>query len=201
MNGPCVLKICLVESSSDPDILYSVDLKSGFCSCSKGSNYGPCSHKSAINKFFHVSEFSCLPYNDSLLQACYHYIAHGGILDPEWYRDHTQPDIVPDVNTYVEAHKTQGNIEHEPVIHELDDDINTVTHMDVSQTSNVSQGENVDTLIAKYKNNYKSFEANLFSNLHDKDFIKAFKKYSKILKRLSKAKCGTLKSKLYTVQL
>ena len=71
-----------MESEKNPDVVYHVDMISGFCECKSGMNCGPCKHKDAIAKYFNISEFNVLPENDVNMRAMYHYIAEGTVCAP-----------------------------------------------------------------------------------------------------------------------
>ena len=46
-----------------------------------------------------------------LLQSpSWHYIANGRLENAEWYRQHDQPQTVPNVDEYVEAHRNQVDL-------------------------------------------------------------------------------------------
>ena len=51
----------IVESQSNPEVIYQVDMVSGFCDCMSGMNCGPCKHKDAISKYFKLCTI-CLPF-------------------------------------------------------------------------------------------------------------------------------------------
>ena len=42
----------MVESCSDPEKCYSVDIKNNYCECKMGQLHGPCKHKQSIRKMF-----------------------------------------------------------------------------------------------------------------------------------------------------
>ena len=69
--------IFMVESQSDPNTYYNVNMRTGLCECPSGRNHGPCVHKSAIAKHHNQSEFSVVPETDGAMRAMYHYIASG----------------------------------------------------------------------------------------------------------------------------
>ena len=69
--------IFMVESQSDPDTYYNVNMRTGLCECPSGRNHGPCIHKCAIAKHHNQSEFSVVPVTDGAMRAMYHYIASG----------------------------------------------------------------------------------------------------------------------------
>ena len=65
----------MVQSESKPEVFFSVDMKSGFCSCPVGITCAPCKHKSSISKFYGVAEFSVVPQTDPCQRALYHFLA------------------------------------------------------------------------------------------------------------------------------
>ena len=77
----------MVESEDNSDQIYSVDMKSGVCSCKKGVTKAPCKHKFAVSKYFQVSQFSALPDKDIATKEMYCKIAMGYSLPRTWYRD------------------------------------------------------------------------------------------------------------------
>ena len=42
----------MVESCSDPNKCYSVDMKNNYCECVMGQQHGPCKHKQSIREIF-----------------------------------------------------------------------------------------------------------------------------------------------------
>ena len=50
-----------VNSRSERDLVYTVDMHLGTCSCPQGINGAPCSHQAAISKYFHVYSINALP--------------------------------------------------------------------------------------------------------------------------------------------
>ena len=76
----------LVQSETSEEVWYSVNMKSGFCTCPVGVNCAPCKHKNSVSTLFSIAEFSVAPDNDPCQRALYHYIAMGFTLPPHMYR-------------------------------------------------------------------------------------------------------------------
>ena len=100
-----VENLYMVESVSDPDKCYSVDIKSNYCECVMGQLHGPCKHKQSISHHFGIAEFSVLPTADNKARAMYHYIATGVILQDSFYRDLDNPTSSPNISQYVEQRR------------------------------------------------------------------------------------------------
>lgn len=43
------------------DKIYTLSMKTGYCSCKQGQNHSPCKHKFSVTKHFGVSSFSTIP--------------------------------------------------------------------------------------------------------------------------------------------
>ena len=66
-----------VESETNPGKIYTLSMRTGYCSCKKGQNHSPCKHKFSVSKHFGVSSFSTIPNQDPATRKDYHYIATG----------------------------------------------------------------------------------------------------------------------------
>ena len=53
-----------VESETNPEKVYTLSMKTGYCSCKQGQNKSPCKHKFSVSKHFGVSSFSTIPEKD-----------------------------------------------------------------------------------------------------------------------------------------
>ena len=93
----------IVESETNKNKQYKVNMKSGFCQCPVGKSCGPCKHKSAIAKCKGVAGLSVIPENDPYMRAFWHYVALGAI-QPEWmYRgDNDDEDTNLNLNEFIE---------------------------------------------------------------------------------------------------
>ena len=76
----------MVQSESDKEKYYSINIKSGYCECLQGVLRGPCKHKAAIQHYFKIAEFSGIPVFDNQAKSLYHFIAEGVTLSSQWYR-------------------------------------------------------------------------------------------------------------------
>ena len=92
----------MVESEKNEDVAYTIDMRSGFCSCFIGQTLAPCKHKTAIAKYFQISHFSALPEFDAIARSFYHFLANGEHLPPNWYRDIDKPEETPQFSQYSE---------------------------------------------------------------------------------------------------
>ena len=167
----------------------------GFCECPQGQNRGPCKHKQAITKFHGVAEFTHLPYMDPFVRAAYHYIATGETLDGSWYRELDAPASNPDVAHFVQEHREQHA--SNSVTFDEAGPSTTVIDDNAEDNSLNNEEEDIDTMIAEYKENYSKFESKLFSNLQKREFFKCFKKFTKAIGRLSKSNDETFQRKLF----
>ena len=98
----------MVESERDPNVVYTIDMRSGFCSCFIGQTLAPCKHKASVAKYFKISHFSVLPEFDACARSFYHFLANGSHMDQNWYRPIDNPDGAPQFSQYVE-HETDEN--------------------------------------------------------------------------------------------
>ena len=154
----------------------------------------------AITAHFGVSEFSVLPINDPNMRAMYHFLSTGYLQPDEWYRELTQPESEIDVASFVDTHKENVNTNTD--LNEIDENIpaqeTSAIDNPVSETSNVTDSEEIENLIHEYKENSKKFDDRLFDDLkNNKDFKKCFKKLTKTLGKLSRSNSETLKSRIY----
>ena len=76
----------IVQSESDEETFYTVDMESGYCECIQGMLRGP--------------------------QSLYHYIAEGIVLSAQWYRSLDKP--AEEITVYAEVHTPQPEIVGEP---------------------------------------------------------------------------------------
>ena len=72
-----------VESETNPEKIYTLPMRTGYCSCKKGQNHSPCKHKFSVPKHFGVSSFSTIPNQDPATRKDYHYIATG-VKNPDY---------------------------------------------------------------------------------------------------------------------
>ena len=61
---PIMDQMYMVESQSEEDVFYTVDMKSNYCECPAGRNKGCCKHKLGVMKFFNEAEVSVIPVTD-----------------------------------------------------------------------------------------------------------------------------------------
>ena len=76
----------LVQSEQSEEVWYSLNMKTGFCTCPVGVNCAPCKHKSSVSTLYNIAEFSVAPDTDPYQRALYHYIAMGSTLPAHMYR-------------------------------------------------------------------------------------------------------------------
>ena len=91
----------MVQSEGEPNTWYTLDMKTGFCTCARGINCAPCKHKHAISIHYNIADFSVVPTRDPCQQALYHYIATGITLEPHMYRQ--RGDIsIPEIKKFID---------------------------------------------------------------------------------------------------
>ena len=144
---------------------------------------GPCSHKFAIQKFHHVAEFSCLPESDGQARASWHYIATGSHENPDWYRQHDQPDNVPNVDEYVEAHRHQVDLPNVTSSGEVTESAVGEQAMETDE----QEHEDREPFKTKFSADLDLLKQNLFADIEDdENNFKGFKKFAKFIGSLGK---------------
>ena len=109
-----VVEICkeegiyIVSSQSNPDVFYSLCMKTGYCECPAGKTCSPCVHKSAVSKYYNTAEFCVVPETDANMKALLHYVATGSQMEGYWYRPINNPEAVCDVSEFVNDHRIQA---------------------------------------------------------------------------------------------
>ena len=93
-------QLFLVESESDENVFYTLNMATGECECRVGSSRAPCKHKQAVTHYYGIAAFSALPTQDPGMRATWHYIATGETLPAHHYRGLVDEDI-PAVEEFV----------------------------------------------------------------------------------------------------
>ena len=118
----------MVESQTQEETFYMVDMRLNHCDCPAGSNKGTCKHKIAVMKFFNCAELSVIPINDYRSRSFYHFLATEQHQDPSFYRELNQIEVPNDIEQYIEDHR--ANVYEDPAILE-----------EVNQDDNDSENE------------------------------------------------------------
>ena len=199
-------KMYMVESQTQEDTYYLVDMRLNFCECAAGSSKGSCKHKVAVMKHFNCAELAVIPVNDYRARALYHYVATGQRLDSSHYRELTQVEVPDDIDQYIEDHRTE---EHQDpaVLEELelrDNDDDYVCSENDSDDDDLpvvsdreSDEEDSEELWAEYKRIQEIFENKLKDGIHDKNFRKCFKKYTSNVQKVANSQPENMKQHLY----
>ena len=157
---------------------------------------GPCPHKIAIQKFHHVAEFSCLPESDGQARASWHYIATGSHENPEWYRQHDQPDNVPNVDEYVEAHRHQVDLPNVTSSGEVTESAVGEQAMETDE----QEHEDREPFKTKFSADLDLLKQNLFADIEDdENNFKGFKKFAKFIGSLARDNSQTRLRKIYNI--
>lgn len=190
----------IVESEKNPDVVYHVDMISGFCECKSGMNCGPCKHKDAIAKYFNVSEFNVLPENDVHMRAMYHFIAEGIVCDNTWYRSLEGPSDIPDIASFVE-NRTEKNLDKaQEIITQGPSHDSKLPPADLSNDSTESDSEEDDSeetlnQFVSAMNHFKDIVVKSYKNT----LKKGVKYFTKKLNKFSKQKETTLEKSLFSI--
>ena len=198
----------IVESESDENTSYYVNMITGYCECKAGKNCGPCKHKKAIAKYKGIAEFSVLPELDAKMRAMYHYIAQSTICKSSWYRDLENPDVIENVaefvenriesnelpETYNDTHSCENN-ENEQYndTHSCENNENEQSSSSISESdsdTSANLGKFVSAIDA-FKNKVKS--------VYNKDLKKGVKHFTNRLIKLTKGNVNTLKQSLFSI--
>ena len=118
----------MVESQTQEETFYMVDMRLNHCDCPAGFNRGTCKHKIAVMKFFNCAELSVIPINDYRSRSFYHFLATEQHQDPSFYRELNQIEVPNDIEQYIEDHR--ANVYEDPAILE-----------EVNQDDNDSENE------------------------------------------------------------
>ena len=205
-------KMYMVESQTQEDTYYLVDMRLNFCECAAGSSKGSCKHKIAVMKHFNCAEFAVIPVSDHRARAAYHYIATGQSLDASHYRDLNQVEIPDDIDQYLEDYRAE--VHQDPAVLEEvdpvddqaivnDDQVNDEADDNVAELSDREAEAEDDSeddseeIWAKYKRSQEEFENKLKDSLQDKNFRKCFKKYTSSVQRVANSQPENLKQHLY----
>ena len=131
-------KMYMVESQTQEDTYYLVDMRLNFCQCAAGSSKGSCKHKIAVMKYFNCAEFSVIPVNDYRARAAYHYIATGQRLNASHYRELTQVEIPDDIDQCIDEHRAE--VHQDPAVLE---ELEPVDNDEGNEDENDDDDENV----------------------------------------------------------
>ena len=151
----------------------------------------------AIQKYYHVAEFSCLPESDGLARASWHYIATGSHENAEWYRQHDEPDHVPNVDDYVEAHRHQVDL---PNVTSGSVHIEN-TESTASDVVMEDEHENDDReqIKLKFAADLELLQQKLFIDIEDDNNYKGIKKFAKFIGSLARDNSQTRLRKIYGI--
>ena len=179
-------KIYIVQSESDFETFYTLDMQSGYCECIQGRLRGPCKHKAAIQHYYNVAEFSGIPVFDNQARSLYHYIAEGIVLNDQWYRSLNNP--AEEITVYVEvptpdveiAVEPQDNSEEtEAEVRDVGDD------GDVADVGEVADETNSDSeLISEYVENIEKLKAQNLANILDEGVKRSVKYFNKKMRKM-----------------
>ena len=191
----------MVESQTQEDTYYLVDMRLNFCECAAGSSKGSCKHKVAVMKHFNCAEFAVIPVNDYRAQAAYHYIATGQRLDASHYRELNQVEIPEDIDQCIEDHRAQ--VHQDPaVLEEVDPEVNDAEddndadaandvdadHIpelgDIEDVAEDDSEDDVEEIWAAFKSAQEVFESKIKNAIQDKNFRKFFKKYTSSVQKV-----------------
>lgn len=150
----------------------------------------------AIQKYHHIAEFSCLPESDGLARASWHYIANGRHENPEWYRQHDQPDTVPNVDEYVEAHRNQVDL---PNVTSASEELTNTGSSDVNMETDEVEHEDREPVKAKIARTLPLLQDKLFEDMKDDNKFKGIKKFAKFLEELERDNSQTRLRKIYNI--
>ena len=191
----------LVASEKNPDIFYHVDMASGFCECKAGHNCGPCKHKGAISKFKNYAEFSVLPESDSNIRALYHYIADGTVCSNSWYRDLNNPDVITNVEHFVETRTDSHDIaaavsKHAEVPSSLEKEDGTHSEEDVSGNESEEDDQNV---LDEFVQAIDFFKEKVCHAYQSSSLKKGVKFFTKKLRKFTKQTDNSLEKSLFSI--
>ena len=201
----------MVESQTQEDTYYLVDMRLNYCECAAGSSRGSCKHKIAVMKHYNCAELAVIPVNDYRARALYHYVATGQRLDSAHYRELNQVDIPDDIDQYIEDYRTEAhqdpaaleeleprNYDDEVNHHDNDDDDNDNLPVDSDREDEEAETEDdPEVLWAEFKRVQETFENKLKQAIHDKNFRKSFKKYTCNVQKVASSQPENMKQHLY----
>ena len=190
----------IVESQSNPEVIYQVDMVSGFCDCKSGMNCGPCKHKDAISKYFKIAEFSVLPECDANMRAMYHYIAEGIVCDNTWYRDLETPSTVPDIASFVK-NRTEGNVKsshEENIQRDSVNDLNLLPDDDSSSNESAPEIDDTEETLNQFASVMDQFKNKVISS-YKGTLKKGVKYFTKKLQKFCKNNESTLEKSLFSI--
>ena len=135
----------MLESQTQEDTYYLVDMRLNFCECAESSSKWSCKHKVAVMKHFNCAEFAVIPVNDYRARAAYHCIATGQRLDASHYRDLNQVEIPEDIDQCIEDHRAE--VHQDPaVLEEVDPEVNDAEDDNDADADNDVEDDNMPEL-------------------------------------------------------
>ena len=115
-------QIFVVQSESNEEVFYEVNMATGECQCSRGATRGQCKHKFAITHYYKIAAFSALPANDPGMRATWDYVWTGVVLVRPAHRyrglddeDHDGPGV----EEFVQQQRQRGHSPAKQVINYL----------------------------------------------------------------------------------
>jgi hypothetical protein len=196
--------VFMVESEKHDDIMYTCNMKTGYCSCPKGVNCAPCKHKSSVSINFDTAEFSVVPTNDPRQCALYHYIATGFTLEAHMYRKRGDMQTVPDIQKFIDD-KLSPNIDTLSNQSMLEDDsaIISIENTEVFENESESDDETEEEREAVHSAYLKSLQdyhsrAVAMSNADTTPgMVKAMKAMTKTLNKSKNCNILTIESQMH----
>ena len=190
-------KMFIVQSESDEETFYTIDMESGYCECRQGMLRGPCKHKAAVQHYYNVAEFSGIPVFDNQARSLYHYIAEGIVLNDQWYRSLNNP--AEEITVYVEVHthehdaeivvEPQDNSEEtEAEVRDVGDDGDVADVGDVADDGDVGEvADETDSdseLLSEYVENIEKLKAQNLANILDEGVKRSVKYFNKKIRKM-----------------
>ena len=186
----------MVESQTQEETFYMVDMRLNHCDCPAGSNKGTCKHKIAVMKFFNCAELSVIPINDYRSRSLYHFLATEQHQDPSFYRELNQIEVPNDIEQYIEDHR--ANVYEDPaILEEVNQDDNDSENegpilFDLEVESE-SDSDDENEIWESFKKASQQFENRMKSEIHDKSFKKCLKKFTKNMEKVTSSQPENLK--------
>ena len=195
-------KMFIVQSESDEETFYTIDMESGYCECRQGMLRGPCKHKAAVQHYYNVAEFSGIPVFDNQARSLYHYIAEGIVLNAQWYRSLDKPreEITADVHTpepeivgepQDNSEEAEADIEDVSVVAD-DEDIgedgedgeDEAEIVDVGEVEDNDESDSDSELIAEYIDNIEKLKSQNLQNILNDGVKKSMKYFNKKIRSM-----------------
>ena len=191
----------MVESQTQEETFYMVDMRLNHCDCPAGSNKGTCKHKIAVMKFFNCAELSVIPINDYRSRSFYHFLATEQHQDPSFYRELNQIEVPNDIEQYIEDHR--ANVYEDPaILEEVNQDDNDSENegpiLSDLEVESESDSDDENEIWESFKKASQQFENRMKSEIHDKSFKKCLKKFTKNMEKVTNFQPENLKQHPYS---